>query len=68
MKHLMWVLLSTLFVSCNLTPSLENSSSNGDTDTITILQTADIHGQLNTHDELFFKNEKIEFKRLGGGS
>lgn len=35
-------------------------------DTITILQTADIHGQLNLHDELFWKDEKIEFRKLGG--
>ena len=35
-------------------------------DTITVLQTADIHGQLNVHDELFWEDEKITFKKLGG--
>src|SRR5690554_4798126 len=35
-------------------------------DTITIIQTADIHGQIEVHDELFWENEEITFKRLGG--
>ncbi|MBR9854443.1 MAG: bifunctional metallophosphatase/5'-nucleotidase [Algicola sp.] len=34
--------------------------------TITILQTADIHGQLFPHDELFWENEEITFRKLGG--
>ncbi len=34
--------------------------------TITILQTADIHGQLFEHDELFWRQDSIIFKRLGG--
>lgn len=34
--------------------------------TITILQTADIHGQLFPHDELFWENEHITFRKLGG--
>ena len=34
--------------------------------TITILQTADIHGQLFPHDELFWENEQITFRKLGG--
>lgn len=34
--------------------------------TITILQTADIHGQLFSHDELFWENNTITFKTLGG--
>lgn len=33
---------------------------------ITILQTADIHGQLEAHDELFWKDGDVHFKRLGG--
>src|SRR5690554_4655699 len=37
-----------------------------ETQTITILQTADIHGQLNLHDELFWENDEIVFRKLGG--
>ncbi len=33
---------------------------------ITILQTADIHGQVYPHSELFWENEEISFKTLGG--
>jgi 5'-nucleotidase len=33
---------------------------------ITILQTADIHGQVYPHSELFWDNEEISFKTLGG--
>ncbi|HLW39103.1 MAG TPA: bifunctional metallophosphatase/5'-nucleotidase, partial [Brumimicrobium sp.] len=35
-------------------------------DTITLLQTADIHGQMEVHDELFWENGEITFRRLGG--
>lgn len=41
-------------------------SKNKTTTTITILQTADIHGQLNPHQELFVENGKIVFKNTGG--
>lgn len=37
-----------------------------DTLSITILQTADIHGQLDTHPELFWEDEEIIFKNRGG--
>ncbi len=37
-----------------------------DTLKITILQTADIHGQLDPHPELFWENEEIVFKERGG--
>lgn len=33
---------------------------------ITILQTADIHGQVYPHAELFWENEEISYKTLGG--
>ena len=38
----------------------------GDTLSITVLQTADIHGQLDTHPELFWENENVLFKNRGG--
>jgi sulfur-oxidizing protein SoxB len=33
---------------------------------LTILHTADIHAQLNTHDEFFFENGKAVYRRRGG--
>mgnify|MGYP002795033407 CR=1 FL=1 len=58
-----------VFTSCN-----SISGSNGDkegamaTDTtkITILQTADIHGQLDPHPELFWEDDSIIFRDRGG--
>ncbi|WP_228235679.1 bifunctional metallophosphatase/5'-nucleotidase [Allomuricauda sp. M10] len=49
----------TLF-SCKETPKESPEQ------TITILQTADIHGQLQPHDELFWENNEITFRQLGG--
>ena len=37
-----------------------------DTLSITVLQTADLHGQLDPHPELFWENEEIVFKERGG--
>lgn len=42
------------------------SITNGDTTKITILQTADIHGQLDSHPEFFWENEEIVIKERGG--
>lgn len=57
--------LGLLLPGCN---SSTESHANNSTDThyITILQTADIHGQLFAHDELFWENDSIHFKTLGG--
>ena len=33
---------------------------------VTILQTADIHGQVYPHSELFYDNDEISYKTLGG--
>lgn len=33
---------------------------------ITLLHTADIHAQLNTHDEFFWENGKAAYRKLGG--
>src|SRR5690606_22306943 len=35
-------------------------------ETITILQTADIHAYLNPHEELFVENNEIVFRKRGG--
>ncbi|QTY27674.1 bifunctional UDP-sugar hydrolase/5'-nucleotidase [Flavobacterium sp. CS20] len=57
-----------VLVSCKTEKSntMENNDSVKDTLSITILQTADIHGQLDTHPELFWEKEKIVFKNRGG--
>lgn len=34
--------------------------------TISILQTTDVHCQINAHDELFWENEKAVFRKTGG--
>ena len=64
------VLIGILFgmVSCKTEKSntMETNDSVKDTLSITILQTADIHGQLDTHPELFWENEKVVFKNRGG--
>ncbi|GGW73678.1 5'-nucleotidase [Winogradskyella epiphytica] len=56
------------FNSCknNLASSEVSNTSKNDTLSVTILQTADIHGQLDTHPELFWENEEIVFKNRGG--
>jgi len=44
----------------------KGTTAQGDTLRITVLQTADIHGQLDTHPELFWEDEEIVFKNRGG--
>ena len=44
-------------------PDLESENKNG---TITFLQTTDVHCQLHTHDELFWENNKLTFRKTGG--
>ncbi|WP_456866133.1 bifunctional metallophosphatase/5'-nucleotidase [Galbibacter sp. BG1] len=57
-----------LVMACKTEKSntMETNDSVKDTLSITILQTADIHGQLDTHPELFWENEKVVFKNRGG--
>lgn len=47
-------------------PSGDLLSKKEDTLKITILQTADIHGQLDPHPELFWEADEIVFKERGG--
>ncbi len=60
-------ILLVLF-SCKTEKSnvMASNDSVSDTLSITILQTADIHGQLDTHPELFWEDEKVVFKNRGG--
>nr|WP_311195751.1 metallophosphoesterase [Antarcticibacterium sp. 1MA-6-2] len=56
------------FTSCNQATggNSEEKKISKDTLSITVLQTADIHGQLDPHPELFWENEEIVFKERGG--
>lgn len=61
--------LLILSVSCKSEKTntvTENKDITKDTMSITILQTADIHGQLDAHPELFWENGEIVFKERGG--
>ena len=49
-----------LFSAC------QNNSKTMKEETITILQTADIHAYLNVHEELFVENDSIVFRKAGG--
>src|SRR5690606_1537096 len=56
------------FTSCNRATGAnsDKKGTKGDTLSFTVLQTADIHGQLDPHPELFWEGEKIIFKERGG--
>ena len=69
LKILFWCLaIPGVVTSCN--QSTGGNSKTGetmkDTMSITVLQTADIHGQLDPHPELFWENEEIVFRERGG--
>lgn len=53
--------LVVLVSACTTEEKKETAST-----TVTILQTADIHGQLLPHDELFWEDDQIVFRKLGG--
>jgi len=55
-----------LFASCKDVKKKEQENNKEKATKITILQTADIHGQLDAHPELFWENEEIVFKERGG--
>ena len=63
---LLGILLATVGCKTENPKSAGGTSSPQDTLSITVLQTADIHGQLDTHPELFWENEEIVFKNRGG--
>ncbi|TQD39419.1 bifunctional metallophosphatase/5'-nucleotidase [Haloflavibacter putidus] len=68
-------LILLAFISCKkqtsskeklVAENLPKTESKKDTISINILQTADIHGQLDAHPELFWENNQIVFKERGG--
>ncbi|HEX6247310.1 MAG TPA: bifunctional metallophosphatase/5'-nucleotidase [Nocardioidaceae bacterium] len=54
--------------SANTAQALQQSRAvrNGSAKLLTVLETADIHGQLDTHDEFFWENGGPVFRRTGG--
>lgn len=47
--------------------STENESCNANGETvISILQTTDVHCQIHPHDELFWEQDQIKFRKMGG--
>ncbi|SEA25628.1 bifunctional metallophosphatase/5'-nucleotidase [Psychroflexus halocasei] len=69
MKRILFMgLIVGLTISCTTKANevQEKESDKLENDTLTILQTADIHGQIFPHDELFWEDGEIKFKRLGG--
>lgn len=55
------VILTLIWLnSCQSNPITMNE------ETITILQTADIHAYLNSHDELYVEGDSIHFRKAGG--
>lgn len=70
LKNLYWFPVIVGFfslTSCNQVSGKQSlDKSEKDTLSITVLQTADLHGQLDPHPELFWENEEIVFKERGG--
>ncbi|MGY5851679.1 bifunctional metallophosphatase/5'-nucleotidase [Salegentibacter sp. F14] len=63
------ILSMGVFTSCNSISGSNSQKEDGnpaDTTKITILQTADIHGQLDPHPELFWEDDSIIFRDRGG--
>jgi len=48
------------------TPTTDHASGSPSTQTISILQTTDVHCQIHSHDELFWENGKAVFRKTGG--
>ncbi len=46
--------------------AIKKSMQNGKVQTLTLLHTADIHSQLDIHDEFFIENKKPVYKKRGG--
>ncbi len=49
-----------------LSPTTSNESNHAKSGTITFLQTTDVHCQLHPHDELFWENNQLTFRKAGG--
>lgn len=65
-KFFIALAVSTLFITAEASTTNNKNQTMNERTTITILQTADIHGQLDTHQELFVENGKAVFRERGG--
>lgn len=63
---LLGILTVTVACKTEKMKGVKKNDSTKDTLSITVLQTADIHGQLDPHPELFWEDEKVVFKDRGG--
>lgn len=68
MQKILFIALavSTMFVTAEAATIENKNQTMNERTTITILQTADIHGQLDTHQELFVENGNAVFRERGG--
>lgn len=57
---------SALMANDETTVSAKNSNKTTKNGTITFLQTTDVHCQLHAHDELFWENNQLTFRKTGG--
>ncbi|MBO0936582.1 5'-nucleotidase C-terminal domain-containing protein [Fibrella sp. HMF5335] len=55
--------VATVAQPVKLGPTLDGTPGSG---TITLLQTTDVHCQLHAHDELFWENDQLTFRKAGG--
>lgn len=60
------LVVSILFVTTGNNTAYSMNKSINERTTITILQTADIHAQLDTHQELYVEDGKVNFRESGG--
>ncbi len=72
-KKYLWTALSLLGIlafsvafKTQKSTTTDSFETKNDTLSVTILQTADIHGQLDTHPELFWEDGEIAYKDRGG--
>lgn len=63
---LLVILIAMVSCKSETSKDMAKNVEKKDTLSITILQTADIHGQLDTHPELFWEDEEVVFKDRGG--
>jgi 2',3'-cyclic-nucleotide 2'-phosphodiesterase (5'-nucleotidase family) len=57
---------SALIANNETTVSAINGKETAKNGTVTFLQTTDVHCQLHAHDELFWENNQITFRKTGG--
>ncbi|WP_114783293.1 bifunctional metallophosphatase/5'-nucleotidase [Botryobacter ruber] len=63
---ILFLFAMSLLVSCQSSHPDETQANADGTETITILQTADIHGQLLPHQEMFIEDGEFVFRERGG--